>query len=260
MRHAHRTADAGRNEAEAKVASARALLAETQAMAEKARADVDGAAARVGVAEAELQQAQTMSHYTVLRSPFDGVVTSRRVHTGHFVGGAAGEPLLVLLRTDPVRVTVEIPESEAALVRPGEDATIRVLALPKLKVVGKVTRTSGSLNPNNRTLRVEMDAPNADGRLIPGMYVHATVAVADRKNVLTLPTSAVLKSPSGSETCFVIKDGKLDQRTVSTGIVAGDLMEILSGLHAGENVVKTASATLVAGAAAEPAQPAASTR
>lgn len=256
-RHAHRTAVAGRKEAVAKIALATAALDEARSLAAKAAADVEGAKARVSVAEANLDQARTMASYLTIRAPFDAVVSSRLVHTGHFVGGgAATRPHLVLLRTDPVRVTIDVPENEASFVHPGEAVTIHVPALPKAKIIGVVARGSNSLNPNNRTLRVEIDVPNADGRLISGMYVTAIVTVADRKNVLVLPVSAVARTPEGGESCFVIEGGKLKRRPIETGLVAGDSVEVVTGLAGGEEVVKSASASLVDGSPAEPFPPA----
>ena len=132
--------------------------------------------------------------YTQLRAPFDGIVTKRTIDTGHFVQPAIGaktEPLFVVEKSDTVRVFVEVPETDAAWVQKYAVATVRVPVLQNRTLTGKVTRTAGSLNRTSRTLLAEIDLPNADGTLRPGMYAYATIA-AERPQVLTVPATAVV--------------------------------------------------------------------
>ncbi len=88
------------------------------------------AGAEVQVAQAEVERAETVLGFATLRAPFDGVVTARNVDHGHLVRVAAGEPLLVISRVDPVRVVVQVPETDALLVRPGSKTSLRVPSLP----------------------------------------------------------------------------------------------------------------------------------
>ena len=123
--------------------------------------------AEVQVAQAEVERADTILGFATLRAPFDGVVTARHVDRGHLVRVAAGEPLLVISRVDPVRVVVEVPETDALVVRPGRHTSLRVQSLPGARFNGQVTRTSESLDTGNRTLRVEVDIANPEGTLKP---------------------------------------------------------------------------------------------
>ena len=151
----YRAAEASQHGAAAAVRSAEAAAHEAQANAAKAEADRVAADARVAVAQANLARAQTMLDYATIRSPYDGVVTRRSVDTGHFVQAATtgATPLLVVARTDKVRIFVEVPEMEAASVDVGDPAVIRPQALPGSDLSAPVTRTSWSLDPANRSLR-----------------------------------------------------------------------------------------------------------
>ena len=115
-------AEATVRQAEAKVRSAEARRDEAAAAIQQAEADLAAAQAEVQVAQAEVERAETMLGFATLRAPFDGVVTARHVDPGHLVRVAASEPLLVISRIDPVRVVVEVPETDALLVRPGSRA------------------------------------------------------------------------------------------------------------------------------------------
>ena len=161
-------AEAAVRQAEAKVRSAEARRDEAAAAIQQAEADLAAAQAEVQVAQAEVERAETMLGFATLRAPFDGVVTGRHVDPGHLVRVAANEPLLVISRIDPVRVVIEVPETDALLVRLGSPAALRVPSLPGASFAGQVTRTSESLDSGNRTLRVEIDIANPDGTLKPG--------------------------------------------------------------------------------------------
>ncbi len=226
-----RSAEAARDETEAKVAAAEAAHKESVARRDKARADVTAAKARLGVAEADHRRMAAWLGYAAVRAPFDGVVTVRNVHTGHFLqpaasgSGGRAEPLFVVERIDTVRVFVEVSEADAAAVRDGTPAAVRVPALGGREVPGKVTRSSWSLEAKERTLRTEIDVPNQDGRLRPGMYAHASITV-EHPNVLTLPASAVLRQ--GEESfCFRLEGGKAVRTPVKVGLTSAGSVEVV---------------------------------
>ncbi len=253
-RYAARAADAGRQESTAKIASAKALLSESRAIADKAKADVTAAEARVNVASAELDHARTMFSYTTIAAPFDGVISVRNVDVGHYIPiGAENnrKPLFTVVHADTVRVFLEVPEAEAVYTQPGDAAVVRVPAMGNSRFIGKVTRISSELSPSNRTLRTEIDLPNAEGKLIPGMYVLAAVTVEERPEVLTLPLTAIATDTAGESSCFVVEDKKLSRKSIKVGLQAGLLIEIVSGLSSDEDVVKVQNAALADGQVAE---------
>jgi RND family efflux transporter MFP subunit len=246
-----RAAEAAQQEAAARIESSQAALRESQAGVEKAKADQVAAEAHLRVAKADLARAQTMAAYSQIKSPFDGVVTARNVDTGHFVQPAGGgmAPLLTVARDDQVRVFVDVSEMEAALIDGGENGdpvTLTVPALSGKPFQAKVRRTSWSLDADNRSLRVEIDLPNPDGVLRPGMYATAAIRLAKKENVYALPTAAIVRE--GRETfCCTVEDGKIARRKIELGLRSGADVEVLSGIDSQDTVVLTRAESLTPG-------------
>ncbi len=236
-----KAADAARREIAAKIKSAQAKLSESAANIEKADADLVAAQSKLKVAEADEQKTRALLSYATLRAPFDGVITERHLDTGHLVqpSGTTGKPLFVVVRADTVRVFLDVPEADAGFIAAGRPAKIKVPALSKT-FEGPVTRTSWTLQSASRTLRTEIDIPNPDGKLRPGMYATAEIEIARRVDVLSLPKSAIGKQETGP---FVLKiaDNKIVKLPIKTGITAvthtGTDIEILSGLTGDELLI-----------------------
>jgi multidrug efflux pump subunit AcrA (membrane-fusion protein) len=200
-----------------------------QAGLEKARADVAAAEAQAEVARAARDYAQTMLRYAQVRAPYDGVVTQRNINTGDFIlpagTGARGLPLYVVNQTDPVRVFVNVPGADAGWVRDGDPVSLRLQGAGGELVQGKVTRNARSLDPRARTLRTEIDIPNPEGKLLPGMYVQASITV-QHPNAWTLPAAAVVTE--GDQTsCYRVVDGKAVRTPLQVGLRGGGLVEVL---------------------------------
>jgi RND family efflux transporter MFP subunit len=243
-------------EAQAAQISSQAVVAQSQAEAVSRVADVAAAQSRVRVAEATVAQVEAMRSYLTLRSPFDGVVTMRRVDPGHLVQPASGAavPLLVVARTDKMRITVPVPELEAAYVDVGDEALIEIQSLRGAEFAGKISRTSLALDEGSRSLDAIVDLENPDGRLRPGMYATARLTLQERKDVLTLPSAAVVRQ--GKEAyCFRWKDGQATKTTVQLGIRVGDDFEVTSGLSSDDQVILNKATSLKDGQAVEAAKP-----
>jgi RND family efflux transporter MFP subunit len=246
-RNAMGASEASREAAGAAVGSAEAALGEARALVEKARADATAADAGLEVAGAEARRAEAMLGYARVEAPYDGVVTRRNIDSGHLtVAGPQGEPLFVVARVDVVTVVVGVPEASAAAVGPGDAASIRLQALGGRTIEGKVSRTAYSLDPATRTLRVEVDLPNADGILRPGLYAYAAIAAEEHRDALTVPLTALIRD--GTKTvCVCVEGSRAVRRPVQLGLVDGARAEILSGLVSDEVVVRANPATLVEG-------------
>ncbi len=263
-RYSVASAKASQAQVEAKVAAAEAARDEAMAKRDKAIADVAVAEANLTVAEADRDQAKMMFAYARMTAPFDGTVSLRNVDTGHFLvppaGGNRGEPQFVVMRADTVRVFVDVPEADAPLVRDGMDVKIRTPSQRK-ETDGTVTRTSGVLDPKTRTLRTEIDLPNKDGKLLPGLYAFATLTVK-REGVLTLPVSAVVMGDAGAY-CFRIEAGKAIRTPLQTGLSGGGLVEVMKKQSkpgtwedvTGEEEIATNAATVKDGQEVAPARP-----
>jgi len=200
-----------------------------QANLEKARADVAVAETQVEGAKANRDYARTMLQYTQVRAPFGGVVTQRNVNTGDFVqpaaSGAKGRPLFVVDQIDPVRVFVNVPGADASWVHNGDPVSLRLHGAGGELFKGRVTRNARSLDPQTRTLRTEIDMPNPGHKLLPGMYVQATILV-EHANVWTLPAAAVMTE--GDQTfCYRVENGKAIRTGLQVGLSGGGLVEVL---------------------------------
>jgi HlyD family secretion protein len=236
MQNQLRSSQAARDEARARYASATATFDESSARYDKAEADVLVARARVDVARAEYDQWKAWLGYAELKAPFDGVVTLRNVHTGHFLQPSnsgstskAADPLFVLMRSDIMRLTVQVPELDAALVKEGDPALVHFQALPGREIVGAVTRFSWSLDERARTLRVEVHLKNPSGELRPGMYGNVTI-LTKVSNGLTLPPAAILSdilANKDQKYCFVVEDGKARKTIVDTGVRGDEGVQVL---------------------------------
>lgn len=192
-----------------------------EAAVAKAKADVSVARARLRVARADQKYVETLQTYTIIRPPYDGIVTARTINTGDFVQPAGkGESLFVVERINPVRVFVHVPELDAACVCDKDVAIIRVQGLLGQQFKGEVTRRAKSLNPQNRTLRTEVDLPNDDGKLLPGMFVNATIIVQHHKT-WALPSSAVITRGDESY-AYRIEGGKTVRTPVQLALRGHD--------------------------------------
>jgi HlyD family secretion protein len=233
-------ADAGRKEVAARIASVEALAQESQAGLEKARADAIAIRSQLAVAEAEQRRLAAMLDFAVIRAPFDGVVVERNVHTGHLISTGSGggqRPLLVVMRTDPIRVIVDIPEVDAVHVNAGTKVELRIPSLPGEPHTGTVTRTGWSLNETSRTLSAEIDVPNADGRWRPGQYVQVKITVAELPNAISLPKTAIVTQDKQTYCYTVDAADQVVRKPVSLGLQAGNDFEIREGLTGEERVI-----------------------
>jgi len=223
-------AEAGLEIIESKIASAEALHFESQAKADKAQADIAAALAHSEVARADREEAGAMLAYATIRAPFKGVVTRRSIDVGHFVqpaaaGASKGEPIFVVMQTDPVRVFVQVPESDAGLVRPGDPVRLRVQSLAGHVFDDKVTRTASALDPDARTLLTEIDLPNPQNKLLPRNYVTASIKVS-KQDVWTLPATAVTKQGENSF-CYRVQNSRTVRTPVSVGLSDGQWIEVV---------------------------------
>lgn len=219
--------------ARARVASSEAAVRKAQADRDKAKADLVAAEARVDVAQAAVQRVEALLAYASVRAPYDGIVTLRQVNTGDSVepAGGKGDLLFTVAKLDPVRIVVAVPEADAELVHDKADATITIAALRDSARTGVVKRTSWALQSGSRTLRAEIELPNKDGQLRPGMYVYARITGRCAES-WTLPTSALAKH-GDSRVCYQIQSGKANRLKVQTGRSNGEYTEVLKWRHPG---------------------------
>jgi len=169
------------------------------------------------------------------------VVTVRYADTGSLIAAGTSsstqsEPVVRLAQISVLRLVLPIPESIAGEIRLGDAVKVHVQALNQ-DYVGKVSRFADALNPQTRTMETEIDFQNANGKLLPGMYVEATLDQAERKEMLTVPLEAVEVNGTEGSVLLVNARNTLEERKVRLGLQGSTRIEVLSGLTEGERVV-----------------------
>ena len=192
-------------------------------------------------AAASLENAKQMKGYEQVRAPFDGVITARYIDVGSLVTSGSArtvQKLFDLAQSDPVRVFVNVPQSNIGRVQPGTSATVKVDEYPNETFTGKVARDAGAFDQGSRTILLEVDVPNPNGRLYAGMYAHVTLSTPDPNPLVYLPDNTILIDSKGTRVATVGADHKIHFKPVTLGRDFGSKSEIISGLNPGDVVVQ----------------------
>ena len=172
---------------------------------------------------AEVKLAEKRLTDTTLRAPFDGSVTQKHVSPGQYVDRNA--PVLTLVKASPLRLRVEVPETDSALVRPGSTLEFTTDAVPGRTFRAIVRELSPSLDSRSRQLLIEARLADADPRLRPGMFVQVRLMLERDIEVVVVPKAAIY-AVAGLTKVFVIRDGKALERRVPPGRAIGDGIEV----------------------------------
>ncbi len=192
--------------------------------------------ANVAATEANLARLDEMQGYRVVKAPFAGVITLRNVDVGALVNG--GSTLLYrVAQTGTLRAYVNVPQTNASSVRLGQPARLSVANLPGRFFAGTVARTSNSLDPTSRTMLVEIQVPNADGALLPGMYAEVDLSSARTNAPLLIPADALMVRSDGTQVAVVRADSTVHLQKIKVGRDYGDRLEVMSGLQPGDTVI-----------------------
>ncbi len=194
----------------------------------------DEARAAMLEAKATLDQLIAMQQYKVIRAPFDGIVTARYVDPGHLIPqqtapSSANTPVVAISTLAPLRVYAEIPQSVAPFVHDGDPATITVTEFPQRRFKGAVTRHPPALTSATRTMLVEVDLPNQDHALLPGMYASMEFDVNIPAGVPTVPDDALIFR-EGKPFVPLVRDGRLRLAAVTLGYDNGVNVQITDGI------------------------------
>lgn len=203
-----------------------------------AQAELAAANAQVGVAQNDVNRLQAFQAFKRVTAPFTGIVTQRRIDIGNLVtagSSATMTPLYRIAQNDPIRVFIEVPQSAAASMKPGTQVDITTNGTEAQTFTGKIARTSDAVDPQARTLRVEVDIPNKNGGLVPGLYVETGFHLPSQGRVI-VPAAAMIFSPQGPKVAVVSGD-HVRFRKVTIAEDDGSTVQLGSGVRAGENVV-----------------------
>ncbi len=227
---------AAREQAVAMVGEAKATRDRSIADRDKAKVDISAAQADLLVAQAEERLARVMVNFGQIKAPYDGVVTQRNVNPGDYLqpggGGSMSAPIFILEQIDPVRIFVGVPELFSGFIKDDDVASLHIQALPGRSIQGKVLRSGFSLSPGTRTMQTEVDIPNPEGILRPGMYVTVSIAL-DRQRVFTVPSTAV-RFQGSQAFLYLEADGKAHHTPVQVGPSDDRYTEVLRKQRPGQ--------------------------
>ena len=209
--------------------------------------------------EAQLAVLRQQKAYQQVVPPFDGVVTRRNIDVGSLVRADAtsGTFMFTLTKSDVLRMRLYVPQDAAIGVKPGVDAVVRVPEIPDHVFAGKVARIADALDPATRTLQTEIDVPNTDGELSPGIYCTVELEVPRRTPRLIVPAAAIVFDRDGLHV-LVVEDGAAHSRKITEVRDLGTEVEVSDGVKQGDQVILTPPVDLEDGgkirirAAAEP--------
>ena len=204
----------------------------------------------VDVAKAAAQSAKhlrdsrkTLLDYTKVDAPFSGTITARFADPGALIQAATGSatqaaPLFTIMDMQTVRIYVNVPQEAAYLAKVNTPATLTIRELPDQHFEGVISRTTEALDPATRTLLVEIDLPNKERRLQPGMFANVTLQLQQHANALAIAPAAIVPLQGGAaKSVFVVEQDQVKSVPIKTGIDDGVWLEILEGLTGDEDVV-----------------------
>ena len=244
-----REAKATLEQAKANLAWARAEVARYAELRQKqvvAKAEDQRKGIDLDLAQASLTLAEKAYQDCTIRAPFAGLVTEKKVSEGAFV--KRGLPVAGLVKIEPLRAELSIPESAVGAVKAGQVVRLAVQTFPDRTFEGRIAYIGPSLRSEARTLVVEARVPNAGRLLKPGLFVTADIELPTTVPTILAPRAAVV-TDAGVSRAFVLGPDRVSERLVSIGGPRGDLVEVRSGLAAGERVVLSPDRRLTDGLA-----------
>jgi len=201
-------------------------------------------------AKANLQQLEKIQGFQQILAPFAGKIAARNIDVGTLVtagSGNSGTPLFSLVQSDLLRVYVYAPQENAPSIHEGLAAKIVLQEFPGQEFDGSVTRTAGALDPQSRTMQVEVQVPNHEGKLYTGMYGQVKFRLADENAPIVVPANAFLFRTDGPQVATVSKDNRIHWQTIRVGRDFGTQLEVLDGLAENTGVVMNPTDDLAEG-------------
>ena len=210
------------------------------AQVDAAKSTLAAARQQLEAAKANQQHFSALNDYARITAPYDGVVTWRFSDTGALVqagtSNTSGLPVVTVAQINVLRLRIPVPESIAAVVKIGDSADVQVQATGE-HFTGKIARFTDSLDTSTRTMQVEIDVPNSNYHLQPGMYADVHLSANSRPNTLTVPIEAIRRGENKTSVLVVDPQNRVQPRDVQIGVQSSNAVEIVAGLSAGERVI-----------------------
>lgn len=212
----------------------------SQAQVDAAKSALAAAKQQLEVAKADQQHYVALSDYSRITAPYEGVVTWRYADTGALVqagtSSSSGLPVVTVAEIKTLRLRIPVPESLAAKVRVGDSVDVHVQATGE-HFTGTVARFTNALDTATRTMQVEIDVPNPNYHLRPGMYADVLLAAGRQVDVLTVPINALQRSQNSTNVLVVNASDRVQKREVQTGVQDSNKVEVISGVSEGDRVI-----------------------
>jgi len=236
---------------------AQGQVEQIQAQAQTDTAAVTAAQANIVAQQANVRRLTELLAFAKITAPFAGTITARNVDRGALVTDGSTVSLFTIDAMDPVRVFVDAPQSIAAGLVPGTEATITAREFPSRKFDGKVARSAGALDESLHTMVTEIRVPNSDAALMPGMFVMTEIKLPVPHKVLEIPATALYSDANGLRVAVVEAGGKVKLVPITIERDAGATLLVATGLTGEENIIKNAVPSLMDGDTVEVAPPSA---
>ena len=213
----------------------------TEAQVEGAKSSLEVAQSQMNVAQSKMARDQALYDYAKITAPFAGVVTQRYANLGTLMQAGTNlstqaMPLVKLSEEDKFRLVIPVPETYVRYIKVGDPVNVRVPALQR-DFPGKVARFSVDVGQSTRTMHTEVDVPNPQRLLIPGVYAEATLALDRKGDALVVPLQAVNQGNDRASVLIVNASNQIEERQVTLGIQTENEAEVLAGLNLGDQVV-----------------------
>ncbi|HSI84755.1 MAG: efflux RND transporter periplasmic adaptor subunit [Candidatus Methylacidiphilales bacterium] len=205
--------------------------------------------ADLSAAKAKVSRLQDLQAFQKVVAPFSGIVTTRNAQVGALInsGSSSGVPLFTIVQINRLRVSVRVPQSYVRSIRNGLEADLLVPEFRDRTFGGKVSRSANAIDDATRTLLTEVEVPNADGTLLPGMYANVRFAMKDPQPPMLLPANTLQFRPDGPQVLVLDKDSKVEPRRVKLGRDYGAMVEVTSGVQLVDRVIANPTYELVPG-------------
>lgn len=224
------------DEARSNAAVAIRAINTAQAQVDTARTAVGIANAAVATSQTQVDQANKAIADTIVYAPISGYVSERTADLGEFVTpNTPNSKVATIVRTSVLRMRIDIPEQNIGQVANGQGISLQTSAYPDRNFAGTVVRIAPNLNATARTLTVEAEVENVGGLLKPGQFATVRINQGKAKSTVMIPTTAV-KTEGDTNSVFVIKDGRAEQRQVKLGLLETNMIEVQQGVQEGEAV------------------------
>jgi RND family efflux transporter MFP subunit len=224
-----------------------------QQMADQAAADAAAKKAIMDATDATVKQLEAMESFKQIVAPFDGTVTLRNTDVGALInaGSAAGQELFEVSDLHRVRIYVQVPQAFTADLRPGLKATFQMPQYPGQKFDATLVTTSNAMNATSRSMLVELQADNSDGRLFGGTYARVDFQLPGDPNMVRIPATALMPVNRGVQVAILGDGNKVVLKTIQLGRDFGDNVEVTAGLAPEDRVIDSPPETLQSGDAVQ---------